>query len=139
LELVYLINNHECDSPNIQIQKLNEHGERFSSKAELYNVEKIDQRNAKRSKLAASPESKQKKIISTAKTKKLNKQEGSIQKKMYLEASYYNKQGNTIELEEQEKLVSKSKINFFKQKLRRILDQSTIVKWDFKFSMSSTN
>jgi hypothetical protein len=67
-------------------------------------LEKIDQRNTKRSKLAASPESKQKKIISTAKTKKLNKQEGSIQKKMHLKASYYNKQGNKIELEEQEEL-----------------------------------
>jgi hypothetical protein len=28
--------------------------------------------------------------------------------------------------------LSRSKINFFKQKFRRILDQSTIVKWGFK-------
>jgi hypothetical protein len=83
---------------------------------------------------------------------------------MHLEASYYNKQRNKIELEEQEELVpnvnkvdskktnnkkkrlcgvcklpghnkttlSRSKINFFKQKFWRILDQSTIVKWGFK-------
>jgi hypothetical protein len=68
-------------------------------------LEKIDKRNIKHSKLAASPESKQKKIISTAKTKKLNKLEVSIQKKMHLEASYYNKKGNKIGLEEQEDLV----------------------------------
>jgi hypothetical protein len=67
-------------------------------------LEKFYYRN-KRSKLAASPESKQKKIISTAKTEKLNKLEVSIQKKMHLEASYYNKKGNKIGLEEQEDLV----------------------------------
>jgi hypothetical protein len=63
-------------------------------------LEKIDKRNIKRLKLAASLESKQKKIISTAKTKKLNKLKVSIQKKMHLEASYYNKKGNKIGLKE---------------------------------------
>jgi hypothetical protein len=57
------------------------------------------------------------KIISTAKTKKLNKQEVSIQKKMHLEANYNNKKGNKIGLKEQEDLVlninSSVKIQFF--------------------------
>jgi hypothetical protein len=51
------------------------------SKRSFEFLEKIDQRNTKRSKLAASPESKQKKIISTAKTKKLNKQEFQFKRK----------------------------------------------------------
>jgi hypothetical protein len=43
--------------------------------------------------------------LSIVKTKKLNKLEVSIQKKMHLKASYYNKKGNKIGLEEQEDLV----------------------------------